>query len=172
MSEEEQEPEITIGTIVSPFGIKGEVKIRIETDFPERFESLTVVWLKSLSGEAKKVDIENVRFHQKMVLIKFEGYDDRNAAETLRGMELQILKSQLHKLNANQFYLHDIIGLDVYNIEGEYLGAISEIISGQANDVYVTSKVMIPALKEVVTNVDLVGRKMTVRSEKLMEFDT
>lgn len=67
-----QEPEIVIGTVVAPFGIKGEVKVRVETDFPERFEGLKQVWLGS-PGQGQMTWIESVRFHQGVALIKFKG---------------------------------------------------------------------------------------------------
>ena len=165
-----QEPEVVIGTVVAPFGIKGEVKVRIETDFPERFESLTEVWVKPRTGQGRMRRVEHTRFHQDGALVKFEGCSDRSCAEELRGAQLRIDRAQLRVLEPGQFYVHDIVGLDVYTTDGEYLGQITEVLKGVANDVYVTPRAMIPAIKQVVREIDLAARKMVVEPvEGLLE---
>jgi 16S rRNA processing protein RimM len=157
-----QEPEIVIGTVVAPFGIKGEVKVRVETDFPERFETLEEVWVQPKVGSGRVMGIENVRFHQGIVLIKFKECNDRNCSEELRDSELRIDESQLMELESDQFYVDDILGLDVYTINGEHLGQVTEVLKGAANDVYVTPRAMIPAIKQVVREIDLAAGKMVV----------
>ena len=156
------EAELVIGTIAAPFGIRGEVKVRLHTDYPERYNDLDEVSLRGPKGDFKRLKIEGVRFHKGMALVKFEGCDDIDIANTLRGFDLVIPESQSVKLAENEFFLHDIIGLRVYTTEGRDLGEITRIIQGPANDAYVTPEAIIPALKSVVLNVDLVGRKMTV----------
>lgn len=157
-----EEPEVTIGTVVAPFGISGEVKVRIETDFPERFESLEEVWLKPRTGQGRMVRVQAVRFHQNGALVKLEACDDRNSAEELRGAELRIARAELRELEADRFYVHDILGLDVYTTDGEHLGPVTEVLRGRANDVYVTPRALIPALKQVVRKIDLAARTMVV----------
>lgn len=165
----EREPDVVIGTVVAPFGIAGEVKVRIETDFPERFENLTEVWVKPRTGVGRMVRVESVRFHRNGALVKIEGCEDRNCAEELRGAEFRIDRSELKELEPDRFYLHDIVGLDVYTTDGECLGPVTEVLQGPANDVYVTPKAMIPALKQVVRMIDLSERKMIVeRVEGIM----
>ena len=156
------EPDVVIGTVVAPFGIKGEVKVRIETDYPERFENLEEIWLKTQDGKGRKVGVQSARFHSSGALIKFEGYDDRTCVEELRGAELRIDGSELRELEKDRYYIHDILGLDVYTTKGEHLGQVTEVLRGAANDVYVTPKAMIPALKEVVRKIDLAERKMVI----------
>lgn len=164
------EPDVVIGTIVAPFGIKGEVKVRIETDFPERFLSLKEVWLKPVTGPGGITQIESVRFHKSGALVKFQGCGDRNGSEELRGAELRIDRSQLKVLDADQFYVHDILGLDVYTTDGEHLGQVTEVLNGPANDVYVTPRAMIPAIKQVVREIDLNGHKIVIEPiEGLLE---
>lgn len=158
----EPEPEVVIGVVVAPFGIKGEVKVRMDTDFPERFEGLEEVWLKSRTGDGRLVQVESVRFHQNAPLVKFKGCDDRNRAEELRGAELRISEDELMELESDQFYLHDIIGLDVYTTGGEHLGRVTEVLQGPANDVYVTPRAMIPALKQIVREINLEEGKMII----------
>jgi len=156
------EPDVTIGTVVAPFGIKGEVKVRIETDFPERFEGQEEVWLRLANGKGRMARIESVRFHRGAALIKFEGCDDRTCAEELRDAELKIDRSELKELESGQFYVHDIIGLDVYTAGGEYIGQVTEVLHGVGNDVYVTPRGMIPAVKQFVKEIDLEARRMVI----------
>ena len=156
------EPDVVIGTIVAPFGIKGEVKVRIETDFPERFESLKEIWLKPKTGPGRMARINSVRFHKSGALVKFQGCNDRNCSEELRGAEMRIDRSQLKVLDSDRFYVHDILGLDVYTTGGEHLGQVTEVLHGPANDVYVTPRGMIPAIKQVVREIDLNGRRMVI----------
>lgn len=158
----EQAPDVTIGAVVAPFGIRGEVKVKLETDFPERYEELDEVWLQPRFGAGRMVGIESVRFHKGGALVKFRGYDDRTAVEELRGAELRIDESQLAELEPDQFYIHDLLGLNVYTTEGAHLGEITEVLQSPGNDVYVTPKVLIPALKQVVKEIDLAGRRMII----------
>jgi 16S rRNA processing protein RimM len=159
---ESSEAEVVIGVVVAPFGIRGEAKVTLQTDFPERFRDLRSVRLRLKDGESKVLKVKGVRFHKGMALVKFVGFDDIDAVETLRGAELVVPKSELVELAENQFYIHDLIGLHVYGTDGRDLGEIEEVIRGLANDAYVTAKTIIPALKSVVREVDLTGRKMIV----------
>ncbi|MEN6520283.1 MAG: ribosome maturation factor RimM [Armatimonadota bacterium] len=158
-----KEPDVVIGTVVAPFGIKGEVKVKIETDFPERFEDQEEVWLQPKTGQGRLARIESIRFHQGGALIKFEGCGDRSSAEGLRGAELRIDESELMELDAGQYYVHDILGLDVYTTDGENIGKVTDVLQGAGNDIYVTPKAMIPAVKEFVQEIDLAGGKMIVK---------
>ena len=156
------EPDVVIGTVVGPFGIKGEVKVKIETDFPERFMDLEKVWLQPETGPGRMADIESVRFHQGVALVKFVECSDRNCAEDLRSAQLKIDRSEMVELDEDEFYVHDIIGLDVYTTDGQHLGQVTEVLKGAANDVYVTPRAMIPAVKQFVLEIDPAGGKMVV----------
>lgn len=157
-----QEPDVVIGIIAAPHGIKGEVKVKMETDFPERFEEMEEVRVRAKSGEERVLQVESVRFHQGVPLIKFKGCRDRNCAEEFRGAELVISPDELAELESDEFYIHDILGLDVYTTGGEYLGKITDVLQGPANDVYVTPRAMIPAVKQFVKEIDLAAGRMVI----------
>lgn len=157
------EPEVVIGRIVSPFGIKGEVKVLPETDHPEHLKEIKSFWLKPKGEPAREVQIESVRFHKNMALVKFEGIDDISAAEEMRGWELWVPAMKPRELSEGEYYIHDLVGLRVLTEDGEDLGEVTEVILGPANDVYFTDKAMIPALKDIVKKIDLEGGKMIVR---------
>ena len=152
------EEDIVIGEIVAPFGRKGEVKVVPLTDFPERF-----LELERIPIDGRMLDVEGVRFHKGMALIKFEGIDDISAAEDLRGKKILISRPELAPLEEDEYYVHDIIGLEALTTEGESLGRIKEVLRSPANDVYVTDRAMIPAVKEFIVNIDIPGGKIVVR---------
>lgn len=153
------EEDIVIGEIVAPFGRKGEVKIVPQTDFPERF-----LELDKMRVDDGEMDVEGVRFHKGMALVKFEGIEDISAAEDLRGKKILISESELSPLEEDEYYIHDIVGMEALTTEGESLGRIREVLRSPANDVYVTDRAMIPAVKEYVVSIDIPGGKIVVRS--------
>jgi len=159
--------DIIIGEVVSPFGLRGEVKVRPTTDFPEHLGGLEEVYVGKGSPPRRSgriLKIERARPHKGAVVVKFAGIDDISSAETLRGMELRIGESELMPLEEDEYYIHDIIGLDVETTEGKHLGRVKEILRTPAHDVYVTDRAMIPAVKEFIASIDLDRKKMVVRS--------
>lgn len=153
--------DVVIGKIVAPFGLKGEVKVVPFTDFPERFKELGEVYVGSEAAGLTRA-IESARLHKGSVLVKFEGIDDVTAAENLRGAEVRIRESDRAPLPEGSYYIHDLIGLDVLTTEGENLGKVKEVLTGPAQDVYVTERAMIPAVKEFVVSVDLQKKQIIV----------
>lgn len=157
------ERDILIGKVIGPFGIRGEVKILVLTDFPERFERGREIVL-NLDNERRKAKIESSRPHAGVMLVKLEGVDTRDDAEQLRNAEIVIDRSEVAKLEEGRFYVFDIIGLKVVTEDGRELGTINEVLQGGANDVYCTDTgLCIPALKDVVVKVDIENGVMVIR---------
>jgi len=155
---------ISVGKIVAPHGVRGDVRVIPLTDFPERFNLLKKV---RLSG-GKLVEIEKVRYHKQFVLLKFCGLDNKNDVEPLRGQLLLIPREELMPLPEGHYYIFDIIGLSVYNQEQEKLGVVTDVLQTGSNDVYVIESpgkppLLIPALKTVVLKVDIAGGYMVVQ---------
>ena len=157
---------VAIGRIVQPHGVRGEVSVEVLTDFPERFDTIEVVYLGSAS-EAEARRVKATRWHQERVLLSFEGCVDRTAAEGLRGLLVQIPIEEAMPLSEGEYYTHDLIGLDVVTVEGEGLGQISDILFTGANDVYVVvgprGQILLPAIADVVERVDLTAGQVVVR---------
>jgi len=155
----------TIGKIVAPFGLRGEVKVLSLSDIPDRFVKLTVAYL---SPDCTCYPIESVRpYKGDMVIMKFGGIDDANAAERLRNRDLYIPLEKLAKLPPDSYYQHDIIGLPVSTLDGTALGTITDIMVTGSNDVYIVKapdgrQILLPAIKEVVKQVDLIRRVMYI----------
>ena len=160
---------VVIGEIVSPFGLKGEVKVVAQTDFPERFEEIEEAFVGTPGPGGRLMKIENVRFHKGVVLVKFAGVDDISTAELLRGMQMRIGESEQAPLKEGEYFVHDIIGMDVVTDEGKDLGKVNEVLRSPANDVYITDRAMIPAVKEFVVSIDLDQKKMVVKAVEGLE---
>jgi 16S rRNA processing protein RimM len=165
MAKEEQGPYLAVGKVVGVHGVRGEVKVELMTDYPERFQP--GARLKVGGGdEAVSAEIETARPHKGLMLVKFKSVPDRNGAELLRGKLLLIPEAEAMPLGEDENYAHDLVGLTVVTSDGRTLGKLTEILYTGANDVYVVAgpdgEVLIPALRDVVLKVDLGAGEMTV----------
>lgn len=162
----EQQWDWTIGQIVAPFSRFGEVKVRPETDFPERFTYLRTVCLQGTEGDGRLYEVENARFHKSHVLLKLKGIDSIDDAERLRNTFVRIRRQEALRLARNEFYIHDLIGCQVVTLQGRTLGSLTAVLRSGANDVYVIGEgkeeILLPAVSDVVRAVDLDLRRITV----------
>ena len=152
---------ILMGKVVNVVGLKGELKIYSYTDRNERFEELDQIWLDN-----KVYAIENVRYQNKVVILKLEGINDRNKAEEQRNKKVYIEEADLQELPEDTYYVRDLIGISVVTDDGE-LGKITDVIQNSAQDLYEVKtaegkKVYIPVVKEFVTDVDMENRIVKV----------
>jgi 16S rRNA processing protein RimM len=155
--------DIVIGKIVAPIGVRGEVKVLVLTDFPERFDPGKSVTVKS-AGAKTQHRIVRARPHKAGIVVKLERIDSRDEAEKLRDSEIVIGPDDLGELPEDRFYLFDLIGLKVITDDGREQGTVTEVLQGGANDVYVTSTgLCIPALKNVVARIDVLAGLMIIR---------
>jgi 16S rRNA processing protein RimM len=164
--EESAEPRfLVIGRIVKPHGVRGEMRVDILTELPERFEWLEAVYIGDKSPT--KHQVESVRFHKSSALLKLSGCDDRDAVNQLRSQLIQIPESEGLPLEEGEYYLHQLINLRVETEEGEYLGIIKEVIETKANNVFVVKgsgpDILLPDIDEVIRDIDFEDGIMTVR---------
>ena len=150
---------LEIGQIVNTFGIKGEVKVNPFTDDITRFDELKNVYVK-IKGESKLYQIENVKYHKNMVLIKFKGIDNIETAEKLRNAFLEIDRKDAIPLEEGTYYIVDLIGLKVYTDEGKLLGKVDDIYNTGGKDIYVVKdelgkQILLPGIDEVIKEVIL-----------------
>ena len=155
-----------IGQIVNTYGIKGFVKVVPFTDDCTRFEDLTSVYIET-KNSLKSVIIEEVKYSKNLVLLKLKGIDDVNTAELYRNCYLKIDRKDAVKLPEDSYFIVDLIGLEVYTEDNKSLGNIVDVYPTGANDIYVVKdelgkQVLLPAIGEVIKNVDLENKKMIV----------
>jgi len=159
---------IVVGRVTTAHGIKGELKVEVLTDFPERFERGNTLWLKGIERT-----IEQGRPQGRGVLLKLRGIETRNDAEALRGEVLTV--PDLADLDEEgAYYIHDLIGLRVEDTTGAELGKLFEVITTGATDVYVIrgprGELLLPALDDVVTDVDLTKGRIQVDVPDGLDF--
>ncbi len=158
----------TIGRIVKPQGIKGEVKIEIITSFPEHFLDFDELFI-DINSKLQAYSIESVRLSDRFVYIKFDGVNDRDEAEFLRNKDLLIPVDKLMQLEKDEFYIHDLIGMNVFNEKGTLLGEIVDVVSHKSNDIYVmknlkNEEILIPAVKDIIQDIDKSARKIVIHA--------
>ena len=125
-----------VGQIVNTFGVKGLLKVKTFTDDVERFEELKTVYICK-KNEMKKVEIEEVKYHKDMVLLKIKGIDDMTEAEKYKGLFLKIDRKDAKELEEGTYFIADLLGLEVYTDDGVLLGKVDDIYNSCANDIYV-----------------------------------
>lgn len=158
----------TVGKIVNTQGLKGEVRIISTTDFAqERYKKGSQLTLFRQGEPPLPLTIATYRKHKQFDVVSFEGYPSINDVEAFKNGELKIEESQLHELEEDEFYYHQIVGLRVQSEEGEFIGTVKEILSPGANDVWVVengkSVHYIPYIEPVVLNVDISQKTATIR---------
>ena len=157
---------LEIGQIVNTFGIKGMVKIKPFTDDINRFDKLKKVYIKNKDGK-KEYQIQEVKYHKNMVLMKLEGIDTPEQADLLRQSYLLVNRDDEEPLKEGVYYIVDLIGLEVYTDEGVLLGNVDDIFNTGSNDIYVVKdemgkKILLPGIPDVLKNVDLEKGRITV----------
>ena len=158
---------LEIGQIVNTFGIKGMVKVKPFTqDAKKRFDNLKKVYIQN-KNTRKEYEIEEVKYHKEMVLIKFKGIDNPEDANLLRNYYLVVDRDKEEPLEEGTYYIVDMIGLEVYTEEGEKLGILDDVFSYGSSDIYVVKnelgkQILLPAIEDVIKNIDMEQRKMIV----------
>jgi len=160
---------LTVGRISRPHGVRGELRVEIVTGYPERLEQRAYFCLASPASPdvVQSYPVEHLRRHRGVLLLKLGGCDDRNAADELRGMLVQIPFAEAVPLEEGEFYHFQLIGVSVETESGRQLGQVVEVLETGANDVYIVrgpgGEVLLPAVDEVVLELDLKLRRMVVR---------
>ena len=157
---------LQVGIITSPHGVRGEVKVFPTTDDARRFKKLKEVILDEKRTQ-RTLEIEQVKFFKNMVILKLKGIESMNDADKLRNVPLLIPREQAVKLKPGEYFICDLIGLQVSDESGTLLGTLTEVIQTGANDVYVVQmengkEVLIPNIKECIIKVSLEENSMTV----------
>jgi len=159
-----------IGQIVNTNGLKGTLKVKPFTDNIKEFETFKSIYIQK-GNELIEYKIEKVGYIKNMVLLKLQGIDDINEAEKYRNFYLKINRNILPELPKNTYYIVDLLECKVVTIEGELLGKVKDVFNTGSNDIYEVKdefgkQILIPAIKEVIKNIDIPNKKITV---KLME---
>jgi 16S rRNA processing protein RimM len=165
---------LAVGRVTRPHGLRGEVRVEIHTDSPERFARYKRVYLAParpergllVASEGVAYVLEGHRFHQNAVLLKLKGVDDRTQAEALRELWVWIPAADAAPLRDGDLFVHQLMYMRVTTVDGEPLGEIVDVIETGANLVYVVrgprGEILLPDTDEVVLDIDLEAGQMTV----------
>jgi 16S rRNA processing protein RimM len=158
------EPTLVVGVVTSVHGLRGEVAIQNRSDNPDRWRPGGTVLL----GGGRNLTIESSRSHGKRLLVKFEGIDDRTAAEGLRGATLLVPESWVPALPPGEWWAYELQGCAVETSSGRSLGVLTEIVANPTNDIWIAvdpegSETLIPVLAEFLVQVDPTARRIVVR---------
>ena len=157
---------LEVGKIVNTFGIRGQVKVVPFTDDVKRFDKLKQVYIEK-SKQMTLFDIENVKYTNNMVIIKFKGIDSIEEAEKYKNSSLKVDREHAVKLPKDTYFIADLIGLTVYTDEGKLLGKVDDIYNSGSSDIYVIKdelgkQILLPGIKDVIKEIDLENEKIIV----------
>ena len=155
-----------IGQIVNTFGIKGELKVVPFTDDIERFEELKSIYIVK-NKQLIEYEIEQIKYHKNMIILKLKNVEDMNTAEKLKGCYIQIHRKNARKLPEGTYFIADIIGSQVITDEGKILGIVDDIYNTGAKDIFVVKdemgkQILLPYIEEVILNIDVEKQIVTV----------
>lgn len=157
---------LQVGIITSTHGVRGEVKVYPTTDDPRRFRRLKEVVLDT-GREKLNLEIEGVKFFKQFVILKFKGLDNINDIEKYRQKSLYVTRKNAVRLQRDEYFIADLIGLKVQDEDGTELGTVKDVIETGANDVYEVEmadgrSLLLPAIKQCILNVDVENGMMQV----------
>lgn len=149
-----KEERIKIGKIVNTFGIKGELKVYPYVDYIDELSKIYI--------DNKEYTLSKSRNQKNVVIIKIKGLDDINLVEDFKNKEIEIDRVDLPKLKEGEYYIEDLIGLDVYTDDGKLLGKLDDIFNTGANDIYQVNNILLPAIPDVIKKIDIENQKIIV----------
>ena len=157
---------LLVGSVMRPHGLRGLLRIRSYAQSEKSFLNAGTVFLKTTSGETHEHAVQSISPHQSILLLTLKGLDSLEEAEKYRGAAVFIRKDSLIRESDEEYFWHEIIGMQVYLKSGEYIGTVKQVIPTGANDVFVVrkeeSEILIPGIHEVVQEIDPEGNKMII----------
>lgn len=154
-----------MGKIVNTHGVRGEMKLYPYTDDLDKFEEFEYLYVEGYGK--KKFLIESTRVHKNMVLLTFEGYHDINKVLEFINKNIYIERSDADD-GSEGHYIVDLVGCDIYDDQGEYLGKLMDVLQNTAQDLYEIKRAVdgklfyLPVVDEFVKHIDIHAKKIVV----------
>jgi 16S rRNA processing protein RimM len=156
---------LAIGKVMKPWGLKGAVKVYSYAESIESFLRISDLLVRGKDGPTV-LPLEEAKKHQKGILLKFKGRDRIEDVEDLVGLTLYMNKKDLPQLGEDEYYWHELIGMEVCTDSGKSVGTIEKVLETGSHDVYVVRKgeqeSLIPAIRDVVRKVDVPAKRMVI----------
>ena len=156
---------LTIGEILAPHGVRGEFKLRLQTDDPEHLLKIKRVYL---GDETIPRIVLGVRMHAGNALMRVQGISTPETVDRFRGTPVRIRGTDARPLAANEYFLYQVIGLEAFDESGQRLGRVTDLIETGANDVLVVTPddgadLLLPSHPDVVLAMDPAAGRIVVR---------
>jgi 16S rRNA processing protein RimM len=152
---------VLVGRVIAPHGVDGAVRVYSFTDSPERFTPGTIVYVRGLPYH-----LDGVTKNGNTLVLSFGGVDSLEDAAVFRGAIVEVPEKEVYPLQEGFYYHFQIIDLQVFSVQGQWLGIVKDILSTGANDVFLIQggerEVLVPALDDVVVDVDIERKRMIV----------
>jgi 16S rRNA processing protein RimM len=156
-----------IGQIVKSRGLRGALVVQPLTDYPERFQALKRVWVRTANSDHSPFQLEEARVKGQTIHLHLEGVRTRDAADALAGKLLYVTEEDLVRLPEGTHFVHDIIGSRVIDEHGKKIGTVAEVWKLPANDVYVVREGkrehLVPAVQSIIEKIDTQRKQVQVR---------
>lgn len=157
---------LQVGAITSTHGVRGEVKVFPTTDDAKRFSKLKEVEMETKEGTTT-LHIKGVKYFKQFVILKFAEYDTLNEVESIKGRKLFVTRKNAVKLQKNEYFIADLIGLKVMDEDKQLEGVLTDVLQTGANDVYEIElsdgrSLLLPAIADCVLSVDLENRVIKI----------
>ena len=167
---------LRIGVLTRPHGVRGEAKVDPTTDYPERFEEVSEVIIKTKKGDIR-TRIDQVRYFKNLAIVKFSCFSNPEEIQGLAGADIMISRDQGQPLEEGEYYIADLLGCRVVAAEdsesfpGQELGVVQDVLQTGANDVYVVktpsgSELLLPVIPACIRQVDIAAGLITVNLMK------
>jgi 16S rRNA processing protein RimM len=157
---------LLVGKVIRPHGLGGLLRIWSYAESEKTFLNSGKVFLGLASAEPREYRVLSIVPYKKAFLMRLEGLNTLNEAETYRNAAILIERAGLAREGEGEYFWHELMGLEVYLNTGEYIGTVKHILRTGGNDIYVVQKgekeVLVPAIHDVVQEIDLAGKKMIV----------
>lgn len=161
---------LVLGEILRPHGVRGELRLRILTAYPERVAQLETVFIGDNPYDdttATAFQVEGTRRHRDYLLVRLANVQTRDQADQYRGQLLMVSLADAIPLTDGEYYVYQIIGATVVTVDGKELGQVRGVLETGANDVFIIEgltgeEILIPDVPHVVVDVDLQQKRLTI----------
>lgn len=148
------ESRMELGKIVNTVGLKGEIRVWPYIDY---FDKVKKVYING-----KEHEIERTRNHKNVVIIKLKDINTIDEAESLKDMMIEMERKDAQSLPEGTYYINDLIEFEVYSDDGKFLGTLDDIFNTGANDIYQVGDILLPAIKDVIKQIDTDNQKIII----------
>lgn len=145
---------IKVGKFVNTFGIKGEIKVFPEVEYFDRLRKIYI--------DSNEYEVSKMRVQKNVYIVKLKNIDDINLIEQYKGQDITINESDKPKPKEGKYYKEDLIGMDVITDDGKNLGKLDDIFNTGANDIYQVGEILLPAIDDVIKQIDKKNNKIIV----------